>query len=344
MSSLFRDFVKAVGSGQHTSKDLSRSDAALATQMMLRAEATPAQIGAFLIAQRIKRPTPAEIAGMLDAYDTCGPSVPNLNFSQPLAIFGHPYDGRSRTAPIAPLVALLLGASGSPVLLHGSTICPTKYGVPLVELWQQLGVDWTAVTLDQVARILETALIGFIFLPTHFPLAQDLMTYRDQIGKRPPLATLELIWAPYAGSSHILPGFVHPPTEDTIIRAFELRGQDLFTTVKGLEGSCDLPRDRATILNENGERRILKAREFDLAGPEAPYTDLTTLATQMKQVLTGEPCELEPAVLWTSGYFLHRLGSAPDVASGIQKAREILHSGQALKHLHHLQECLRAHS
>ena len=68
MSNIFRELLKKVGSGVHTGKDLSRQEAAIATQMMLEAEATPAQIGAFLIAHRIKRPTSEELAGMLDAY------------------------------------------------------------------------------------------------------------------------------------------------------------------------------------------------------------------------------------------------------------------------------------
>jgi anthranilate phosphoribosyltransferase len=44
--------------------------------MMLLQEATPAQIGAFMIAHRIKRPTSQELAGMLDAYEQIGPHAP----------------------------------------------------------------------------------------------------------------------------------------------------------------------------------------------------------------------------------------------------------------------------
>ena len=69
MSNTFREFLRKVGSGTHTSKDLSRAEAAMATQMMLTEAATPAQIGAIMIAHRIKRPTGEELAGMLDAYD-----------------------------------------------------------------------------------------------------------------------------------------------------------------------------------------------------------------------------------------------------------------------------------
>ena len=66
MSDRFREFLRQVGSGTHTSEALSRSQAAEAMKLMLLQEATPAQIGAFLIAHRIRRPTGEELAGMLD--------------------------------------------------------------------------------------------------------------------------------------------------------------------------------------------------------------------------------------------------------------------------------------
>ena len=75
MSQVFRELLKKVGSGVHTSQSLTRQEAAIATRMMLQQEATPAQIGAFMIAHRIRRPTPTELAGMLDAYNELGPKL-----------------------------------------------------------------------------------------------------------------------------------------------------------------------------------------------------------------------------------------------------------------------------
>ncbi|NER79711.1 MAG: hypothetical protein F6K42_09030, partial [Leptolyngbya sp. SIO1D8] len=68
MSQAFRALLKKVGSGRHTSETLTRREATDAALMMLAQEATPAQIGAFMIAHRIKRPVPQELAGFLDAY------------------------------------------------------------------------------------------------------------------------------------------------------------------------------------------------------------------------------------------------------------------------------------
>lgn len=209
MSNAFRELLKKVGSGTHTGKDLSRSEAEIATRMILLGEATPAQIGAFLIAHRIKRPTSEELAGMLDAYDKIGPKLGRMesgkeweqgdNFfvspspskeTKPITVLGTPYDGRDRTAPVTTLTALILAAAGVPVLMHGGDRIPTKYGIPLMEIWQKLGVDLSKLSLAKVQELLEKTGLGFIYLPQHFPEAQELVAYRDQIGKRPPIATM----------------------------------------------------------------------------------------------------------------------------------------------------------
>jgi hypothetical protein len=70
----------------------------------------PAQAGAFLIAHRLRRPRPCEMAGMLDAYRLLGPSLPNTG--RRAVSFGTPFDGRCRDAPVLPLTALLLNAAG----------------------------------------------------------------------------------------------------------------------------------------------------------------------------------------------------------------------------------------
>lgn len=328
MSIAFRILLQKVGGGEHTSEDLTRSESAAATRMMLLGEATPAQIGAFLIAHRIKRPTPAELAGMLDAYEELGPQIPKLDIADPLVILGHPYDGRTRTAPVGVLVALILATAGSVVLLHGSESCPTKYGLPLVDLWSLIGVEWRGLSLDQVTAVLANTGVGFLHLPQHFPLAQTIMTYRDEIGKRPPFATLELIWAPYNGSVHVISGFVHPPTEANMVETFKLRDIEQFTTVKGLEGSCDLARDRTAILSLAGERLLLKPRDFGMAGSEVPLPKPLEFAALLQQVLNGSEGELTQATLWNIGFYLWRLGHAADVKSGIELAKELLLSGK----------------
>lgn len=350
MSDAFRELLRKVGSGPHTGKNLDRSEAAAATRMMLLQEATPAQIGAFMIAHRIKRPTGEELAGMLDAYAELGPQLQSLASEQTVLVFSSPYDGRSRTAPISPLTALIVTAAGYPVIMHGGDRMPTKQGLPLVEIWQGLGVDWTRLTLAQVQQVLATTQLGFVYLPQHFPQAHALVPYRDQIGKRPPFATLELLWAPYAGNANVVSGFVHPPTEGMLQDAFQLRGfPAAFTTVKGLEGSCDLPRDRTAIIglgqggaNFSFERLLLAPRDYDLAGVDVPLEDTAQLITEMQAVLQGQNSELARSAIWNGGFYLWRCGACTDLAAGLAQAETLLTQGQAAAQLQEVQQTVAA--
>ncbi|BAY88631.1 MULTISPECIES: anthranilate phosphoribosyltransferase family protein [unclassified Tolypothrix] len=332
MSNLFRQLLKKVGSGNHTGENLTRAEAATATKMMLLGEATPAQIGAFLIAHRIKRPTPEELAGMLDAYNELGPKLQPIAAERPVIVLGIPYDGRTRTAPISPIVALLLAAVGQPVIMHGGDRLPTKYGLPLVEIWQGLGVDWTNLPLAKTQQILEKTGIGFVYAPKHFQLNQSIWDYRDQLGKRPPLATMELIWCPYVGDVHMIPGFVHPPTEALFQETLALQNVTKYTLVKGLEGSCDLPRDRTAIIGLSSntgvlERLHLAPRDYDFTTKNVPLETTAELLAQMQEVLAGKPTELMQTALWNGGFYLWRSGICSDMRSGIAKASELLTTG-----------------
>lgn len=364
MSTAFTEFVKKVGSGPHTSQNLSRTEAADAMRMMLLGEATPAQIGAFLIAHRIKRPTGEELAGMLDAYDEIGPKLGPIAASSPVMVWGCPYDGRSRTAPVTVLSALLLASYGQPVLLHGGDKMPTKYGIPFVEIWDALGVNWRKSDLQQLQSVLQTTGVGFLYLPKQFPEAASLVAYREQLGKRPPVATLELIWSPYQGDRHLVAGFVHPPTELMFRDALGLRAESRLTTVKGLEGSCDLPRERTAIIGYSNpsetppppaasesesphadpfHRLLLHPRDYGFTPSNVPFQS-EVFPAQMQGVLGGEPSELMESAVWSGGFYLWHCGVAGDLSSGIAQAREGFKSGRVAAKLQEITQAVSSRS
>lgn len=341
MSTTFREFLKKIGSGVHTGHDLDREEAEMAMAMMLQEEATPAQIGAFLIAHRIKRPTPTELAGMLDAYDRFGPKLKGekLTFDKPVTVLGTPYDGRSRTVPVTPVTALLLVTAGIPVITHGGDCMPTKYGIPLVEIWRGLGIDFAALSLDRLQPFFEKTGLAFIYLPQHFPQAQALVPYRDQIGKRPPIATLELIWCPYEGDAHIMAGFVHPPTEERFQATLQMRGTPHFTTIKGLEGSCDLACSRTAILGlgqptspPKFERFLLNPRDYGFSHQDVPLESTSQLIEQIQSVLQGKPGDLMDAAILNGGFYLWRCGVAENLQEGFDRAKTMLISGEVARH------------
>jgi anthranilate phosphoribosyltransferase len=344
MSTEFREYLRKIGSGPHTSQPLSRTEAAAAYRLMLTQTATPAQIGGFMIAHRIKRPTGEELAGMLDAYNELGPQLTPIAAAYPVMVMCNPYDGRSRTAPLSPLISLILAAAGVPIVTTGGDRMPTKMGVPLIELWQQLDVPWHKLDLPQVQQVLAQTLVGFVYQPRHFPLAETLVEYRDQIGKRPPFATLELIWSPCT-AGHTVAGFVHPPTEAMFRIACELHGIAQFTAVKGLEGSTDLPRDRTVISmvsNAVGhwDRLILHPQDFAAAAKELPLADTPELIAAYRHTLAGEPSDFADAVIWSSGFYLWRSGAADSVAQGMASAQQLLQAGKVEAQLDRLQTAI----
>ncbi|MEZ2319372.1 MAG: anthranilate phosphoribosyltransferase family protein [Microcoleus sp.] len=343
MSNAFRELLRKIGSGVHTGENLTRTESAAATRMMLLGEATPAQMGAFMISHRIKRPTGEELAGMLDAYEELGPKLAHPNrekgFSvSSVAVFGVAYDGRSRTAPVSPLTALILATAGVPTLMHGGDIMPTKEGIPLIEIWRGLSVDWAKLSLEKVQQVFDNTGLGFVYLPTHFPQADSLVPYRREIGKRSPFSTMELMWCPCDGDVNVISGYVHPPTEGMFINAFELRGVKNYTTIKGLEGSCDLPRDRTAIIgiakpDIEFERVLLAHGDYGFSSTNPALESTSELLKQMQEVLQGKPSELMQSTIWNSGFYLWRSGVCLDINSGFIKAEILLSSGQVYQKL-----------
>ncbi len=328
----FRDLLKKVGSGTHTSKSLSREEAAIATHLMLTQAATPVQIGAFMIAHRIKRPTPTELAGMLDTYDALGPRLRPIQSPYRVTVFCNPYDGRTRTAPINPLTALIMACADAPVIIPGSGRMPTKMGLPAVEVFQGLDLNWPALSLDPLQTVFAQTNLALVYQPVQFPLAQGLVTYREQIGKRPTLATVEIMWSPYTGRSNLVSGYVHPPTEERTQDAFTQRDTPFFTTVKGLEGSCDIARSRTAILGlsqlKDGalttERLLLHPRDYGFDGLDPAFMPTKVLLEEYREAIAGKPNEIALSAIWNSGFYLWRAGRVKNIEAGFELARSLL--------------------
>jgi anthranilate phosphoribosyltransferase len=325
----FKSLLRKIGSGEHTSSGLTREEAREALELMLTGQASPAQIGAFLIAHRIRRPEPQELTGMLDLYREWGP---RLHSSHRAICFGMPFDGRSRTAPVYPLTALVLAAAGYPVVLAGAERMPVKYGVTPRELFAALGVDLAGLPLARVQEGLDVHDLALVHQPVHFPLAGSLIPYREELGKRPPVASLELLWTPHQGDHLLASGFVHPPTEARAWEALHLAGETDLVTVKGLEGSTDLPTSRACVTARvrqgHSERVILHPRDHGCYGPDTPWTAEPDWARQALAALDGGG-ELFPAAVWNAGCYLWFAGSRNRLESCLEQARELLSAGSA---------------
>jgi anthranilate phosphoribosyltransferase len=324
-----RELLAAIGSGERTGRNLSRDEAAEALELLLDGAVNPAQAGAFLIAHRLRRPQPQDLAGMLDTYRRLGPRLETRG--RRTVGFGVPFDGRSRTAPILPLTALLLAAAGLKVVLQGGDPMPVKYGLTLAEALAALDLELGQLPWTGVQELFDRHGLALLHQPLHFPAAQRLVPLRVAIGKRPPIATLELLWCCAGPAALQVSGFVHAPTETLSHAALEAVGVMEGITVKGLEGGVDLPTSRVAIAahrqGERLERLLLQARDHGLRAADVELTTLERWRDQALAALGGEGPLLD-GLLWNGGFQLWRAGLSPDLAAGLAAAEGLVRDGR----------------
>lgn len=335
----FKIYLKKIGSGEFTGKSLTRVESAEAMKLMLTKKASAAQIGAFMIAHRIRRPEPEELAGMIDTYLKLGPKIKSNKTQRKPIYFGMPFDGRTKTAPIYPLTTLLLLSQKQPVILHGGSPMPVKYGITHNELFQALGINLSGLSIEQLQSFFNNNELALIHQPDHFPLAEHLISYRDQIGKRPPLASMELIWTCHKGNHLHISGYVHSPTEERHWKTLELMGEKNIITVKGLEGGIDLSVNRSTTIgyyqHQNGKREVFHPKDYECSGEDIKWKDIEEWKRFALEALDGKG-PLINALQWNAGIYFFYAGLSNNIKEGINKAKYLLNEGYAMNTLEQL--------
>ncbi len=326
----FKNYLRKIGSGEQSSRSMTRDESADALNLILTGIPSPAQIGAFLIAHRIRRPEAQELAGMIDTYLKLGPKLYSGNQQQRPICFGMPFDGRNRTAPIYPLTTLILISAGQPVFLQGGKRMPVKYGTTTQELYSSLGLNLEGLSIEEINKGFIQNGFGFMYQPDHFPLAEKLIYYREEIGKRPPLASMELLWTAHKGEHLLVSGYVHTPTEERHWKTLEIRKEFNSITVKGLEGSTDLPISKNCLigkLNTNGiERLNLNPRKYDYFSKDIAFDSLQEWKNQAFEALNNKG-PLKKSLHWNAGVYLWLAGATRNIEEGIIKADSLIKTG-----------------
>jgi anthranilate phosphoribosyltransferase len=115
-----------------------------------------------------------------------------------------------------------------------------------------------------------------------------------------------------------------------------MRGTSLATTtIKGLEGSCDLPHDRTVIVGTGSEshleRILLHHQDYQVSNINPPLND--NIFAAVDDLLQGKTNELLESAVWNGGFYLWHCGVASDLTTGMAQARELLVSGRVLEQL-----------
>ncbi|MFD0694170.1 anthranilate phosphoribosyltransferase [Paenibacillus sp. GCM10027628] len=324
--------LKEVGRGKRGARDLTYEEAAQAAVAILTGAATPAQIGAFLVAERIKMESPDELKAFIDALRariTPYPVAGSMDCAGP-------YDGRARTFIATLPTAFVLAACGLPTTLHGSPSMPPKWGVTLTDVLQALKIP--ALQASREALISAAARTGFLFTPTESwcaPLG-ELRGLRQELGLRTVFNTAEKLLR-FTEAPYMAVGVFHGTVFEKITNLLLELGVSRGIVVQGMEGSEDLGVDKRTrtyVIQDGASELFIvdpEIYELMIEVPEVVWTAELQGETALA-VLRGE-AELPylNMVLLNSAVRLWVAQKAGSIEEGIYLARHAIEQGNALR-------------
>jgi len=159
-------------------QDLTGEEMRSVMTTIMSGDATPSQIGAFLMGLRVKGETVGEIAAAVSILRE--KMVPVAAPDDVIDIVGTGGDG-AETLNISTGTAFVVAAAGIPVAKHGNRAISSKSGAS--DVLQALGVK-IDLTPEQISRCITEAGIGFMFAPSHHPAMKHVGPSRAEIGTR----------------------------------------------------------------------------------------------------------------------------------------------------------------
>jgi anthranilate phosphoribosyltransferase len=159
-------------------QDLTGEEMRAVMATIMSGEATPAQLGAFLMGMRVKGETVGEIAAAVSVMRE--KMVPVAIPEGAIDIVGTGGDG-AHTLNISTAAAIVVAATGVKVAKHGNRALSSKSGS--AEALQALGVKLD-LTPEAIARCVAEAGIGFMFAPAHHPAMKHVGPARAELGTR----------------------------------------------------------------------------------------------------------------------------------------------------------------
>ena len=230
---MFAPFVATLGRGPGRSRALTREEAFTAFGMVLRGEANPHQVGAFLMLLRFRGEDAEEITGMalaVRAHVGLGRFDPVVDLDWPS--YGA---GRTRGAPWFLLAALALARSGVSVLMHGSN--DFSSGIAVEDGMAALGLR-PDDDLASAAGSLRSRRFAYLPLCTMAPAVDRLLDMRRLFGLRSPVNTVARLLNP-ADAPFGVDGVFHPPYIDVHLGVAERMGRRRLLVLKGGGGEAE---------------------------------------------------------------------------------------------------------
>lgn len=315
---------------------LSRDQAADAFDIIMSGGATPSQIGAFLMALRLRGESVDEITGAVaqmrakmtrvDAPDDC------------VDIVGTGGTG-TKTYNISTCAAMVMAGAGVKVAKHGNKALSSLSGSG--DVLSSLGVN-----LDQdpqgVARCINEANIGFMFAPNHHSAMRFVGPSRVEMGIRTIFNLLGPLSNP-AGVKRQLIGVFNPHWLMPFAETLRNLGSEVAWIIHGADGLDEL--------SITGESKVVELKDGEISEltitPEQVGLTRASLddirggtgdvnAQALRSLLEGEKGPYRDIVLMNAAAGLYVAGEVPTFEDGITLAIDVIDSGKALKALDRL--------
>ncbi|KRB20047.1 MULTISPECIES: anthranilate phosphoribosyltransferase [Mesorhizobium] len=332
MSALKTHIAKVAGGNA-----LSFEEAREAFDIIMSGDATPGQIGGFLMALRVRGETVSEISGAVATM-----RAKMLRVEAPagaIDIVGTGGDN-SHSVNISTASAFVIAGSGVPVAKHGNRGLSSLTGAADVLIALGLKIDISPETIGGCIR--ETGL-GFMFAPAHHPAMKHVGPTRVELGTRTIFNLLGPLSNP-AGVVRQMVGVFLPEWILPIAETLKALGTEHAWVVHG-DGYDEITTTGETQVAEliGGEIRsfTLTPEEFglkrhtkdELRGGDAAYN-----AKALRDMLGGAAGAYRDTVLMNAGAGLVIAGKATTLGDGIALAAQAIDSGRALQVLDRLVE------
>ena len=320
--------------------DLTADEAEEAMNIIMTGQATPAQIGAYLVSLRMKGETIPEITGSVRAMRANAVKVKLADSNERIYdIVGTGGDG-AHTFNISTAAAFVLAGTGRKVAKHGNRAASSQCGS--ADVLSALGVNLD-LTPEQVAKAIDTIGIGFMFAPKFHPAMKYAVGPRKEIGQRTIFNILGPLTNP-ANANIQLTGVFDPKLTEPLANVLNQLGSRAALVIHGAGGTDEL--------NTCGVNRISHLKDgavstYDL-DPTTLGFSLATIqdlrggtpdesALMMREILTGalNGARRESVLLNAAGALAAETG---DFKSALEEATASLDSGKALAKLNALVE------
>ncbi len=311
-------------------RDLSPEEMTSVMRIIMNGEATPAQIGGFLVGLRMKGETVAEIAAAAGVMRELATrvEVPTEHLVDTCGTGG---DG-AHTFNISTTAAFVVAAAGGRVAKHGNRSASSSSGG--ADLLEAAGVN---LDLDAaaVARCIEEAGVGFLFAPRHHSAMRHAIGPRREMAVRTVFNLLGPMTNP-AGALHQLVGVFSKQWVKPVAEVFARLGSRHVLVVHAEDGLDEISIAAPTMVAEMRDGRVevyvVTPEQFGLERAPLDSLKVSSPAESLaivRRVLDGEPGPAQDIVVLNAGAALYAADLADTLADGVTRARSHLSDGSA---------------